>query len=241
MIEPPPSPETELDFTLDVIQTHGRLFYAYQNCLGKRSLKAGYWPAQKGWYTLALWAVTLTSIWTLPLYFNERWPLWAIFIQVAIWCALGRYCHMQQLQDDLLALGIIGERTKQPWRLHDPLLRLMWFHSHVTEREKITHNQIKLCVEFADYVTKDAPPSSTSYFRHPLTLLIIGIGVYAFNSNLALHSTVADAEKIFSHTLKLVVQAIGFGMWLHAWRYIEPERRWSFLRCLRWLELSMRP
>jgi hypothetical protein len=237
----PALPETD---TLDVIQAHGKLYYAYQNCLRKRNLKAAYWPAQRRWYTLALWAVTLLLTLTVLLYFNERWVLWATLIQVVIWYPLARYCLMQQLQDDLLALGIIGERTKQPWKLHDSLLRLIWFHSYVTKQEKVTHDQIKRCVEFAECVSKDAPASSlAAYFRHPITLLIIGMGVFAFNSKLALHinSKGPEAEMFFTHTLEVIMQTLGLGIWLHICWYFEPERQWSFLRCLRWLELSMRP
>lgn len=242
----PGSPKSAA-FTLDLIKTHGRLYYGYEKCIGKKNLKAAYWPAEKGWHTFALWAVTLlmVSISLASFSFDEPWGSRTLFIQCAIllglYFPLSIYCIRQGLPDDFLALGITGEFTMQPWKIHGPILRLMWFHSYVTEREKINYDEIKRCIEFVDFINKDEP-SWTSFFRHPLTLLLLGVGAYAYNAKLGqyLNSTAPEPEK-FLKAFTSVIPVLGIALILYSWRHFGPERRWSFLRCLRWIELSMRP
>lgn len=235
------NPKHDAAFTLDLIKIHGRLYYGYEKCIGKKTLKAAYWPQEKGWYTFALWVVTIILL-ASP-YFDGPW---VIFIQFAIvlglYFPLSIYCIRQGLPDDLLAVGITGEFTMQPWKIHGPIIRLMWFHSYVTEREKISYDEIKKCLEFVDFISKDES-SWTSYFRHPLIILLVGIVVYAFNAQIGkyLNSATPEAEKFFSKALTVVIQLLGLGLMLYSWRHSGPERRWSFLRCLRWIELSMRP
>jgi hypothetical protein len=246
--QPRPIKRARSAFSLEAVRTHGRLFYAYQNCIGNRTLKAAYLPAQLRWYNVVLWAVTfLPPIILIPLGFLD-WPwAWSTpFIQVVVTSCLfvpiAKMCLLRGLSDDYAAVGVQGELTQQPLRLHGPLVRLMWFHDLVAKQENISHQQVKMSIELLELSAKDSPPSWTSYFRHPLPLLILGIVVFSLNARISqLVQKAADAEGILVMVGIVVAWLLGTGWVLYSWRYSEPQSRWSFLRTLRWLELSMRP
>jgi hypothetical protein len=234
-------------FSLEVIQNHGKLFYAYQKCIGNRTLKAAYLPAQIRWYTVALWVVTLLPpAVLLVLNFSDwRWSWAAPFIQLAIttglFFPLATFCLHRGLPEAYTAAGIKGDITMQPKQLHGPLIRLMWFYDLVSENTNITHQQIKMCIELVELRGKDSPPSPTSYFRHPLTLLVLGIVAFTLNAKISQwFQSAANAEMVLVTVGGLAAWILGLGGMLYSWRYSELEVRWSFLRALRWLELTMR-
>jgi hypothetical protein len=234
--------------SLEAIQIHGTLFYAYQNCIGNRTLKAAYLPGRIHWYTMALWGVTVFPpvILIFLNFYDWRWAWAAPIIQIAIttglFFPLAKFCIRRGLPDDYAAVGIEGNLTLQPKQLHGPLIRLVWFYNLVSGRTNITHQHVKTCIEFVELRAKDSPPSWTSYFRHPLPLLILGIVAYTLNAKIAqLFRSAADAEWVLVTVGVVAAWTLGLGGMLYSWRYSEPETRWSFLRSLRWLELLMRP
>ncbi|HJT50639.1 MAG TPA: hypothetical protein VJ734_01715 [Nitrosospira sp.] len=84
----------------------------------------------------------------------------------------------------------LGEATQQPRRLARALLYYGWFANDVRQKINPSVTQIEHCLAFIENNRKDKPPSWTSYFRHPLVVLIIGIFLYA------LHLKIADLMRL---------------------------------------------
>jgi hypothetical protein len=240
--------EAAPDSSLDVIRTHGRLYFAYQKCVGTRTLKAAYLPPTMHWYNWALWIVTFLPPLILGIlqYIGWHWawtsPLIQSVVTLGIYVPLGRLCIRWGLPEDYASVGIIGDSTLQPKAIHGPIMRLKWFKDLVTAREELDHARIKRAIEFVELIGKDAPPSSTSYFRHPLPLAILGIVVVTVNYKItALVQSALNAGTVMATIGLIAAWALGLGWLLYSLRYSAPQDRWSFLRALRWLELSMRP
>ena len=234
--------------SLELVQIHGQLFYAYQNCIGNRMLRAAYLPIRMRWYSFALWAVTILPpavlITLLFLDWRFAWasPLIQLAITFCLFFPLAKFCIKKGLPNEYTAAGILGDKTLQPSQLHGPWIRLMWFHDLVSRHESISHRHVKMCIELVESINKDCPPSWTSYFRHPLPLLILGIVAYTLNAEISrLLKSAANVELVLTGVGIIAAWLLGLGWMLYSWRYSEAQTRWSFLRSLRWLELMMRP
>ncbi|WP_312516814.1 hypothetical protein [Massilia sp.] len=235
--------------SLKAIATLGKLHYAYLNCIGNKTLKAAYLPQKIRWYTVALWATTIVpavAIAVLQFFVDPDWGWLGMLAQVAImlflYFPLAKYCIRNGLPDEHRELGITGVNTSHSAKLHLPFLKLLFFRRHVMNELQVGHEEIKTSIEVLELSTKDSPPSWSTYFRHPVPLLLISSLVVLINSRV---STWINATQMQSQTFLAVGLSItwvlSIGFILFTWRYSELESRWNFLRTLRWLELTTRP
>ena len=234
---------------LEIVETLGMLNYAFLHCIGNRTLKVAYLPKTVRWYTIALWLATIappSAAIALQTLWGEEWGWLAIFVEAALmFCVLfplAKYCIQRGLPNEHRILGITGTYTSHAKSLHLPLLKLLFFKRHIATRLELDHSSIKRCIEFLEVSTKDAPPSWSTYFRHPIPVLLISSFIVLVNVRL---SSWINAPEIPTQTLftvgLLLIWILGLGFMIFSWKYSDSETRWLFLRTLRWLELTMRP
>ena len=137
------------------------------------------------------------------------------------------------LSGDFTRSGIVGEATQQPRRLVLPLLIYGWFANDVRQKINPSVTQIERCLAFIENNRKDKPPPLTSYFRHPLVVLIIGLFIYTLNL------TIADLMRLEDwNVLGLVFICVLFllvaGLVFYPLSYAGAEDDWRFGRYVRW-------
>lgn len=232
---------------LDAVRLHGRLYHAYQNCVGYRTLKMAFLPPTMHWYNYLLWMSTAAPPLLLfaLLYLDWRFAWLNPFIQGAVMYIVVRpvvnLCLRMGFPKDYDAVGITGEGTSQPSYLHSSLLRLKWFQDKMFETEKPSKAQLELCISFIELVEKDSPPTGVAYFRHPIALLLLGVVVYLVNAKVGSMIThaIIDFERISILVGISVSWLFGMGWMVFSLKHARAESRWMFLRYLRWTALSM--
>lgn len=232
---------------LDVVRLHGRLYHAYQNCVGYRTLKAAFVPPALHWYNYLLWITTVVPpiiLFTL-LYLDWRFAWLNPFIQGVVMYVCVRpivnKCLKMGLPEDYSSVGITGTGTAQPSYLHSSLLRLKWFQDKIFATEKPSKTQIESCISFIELIEKDLPPTGVAYFRHPIALLLLGIVVYLVNAKVGSMITLAimSFERLSILVGISVAWTFGMGWLVFSLKHARAETRWIFLRYLRWTALSM--
>ena len=77
---------------LEIVETLGKLNYAFLRCIGNRTLKVAYLPQTVRWYTIALWLATIappSAAIALQTLGGEEWGWLAIFVEAALmFCVL---------------------------------------------------------------------------------------------------------------------------------------------------------
>jgi len=243
--------ETEIHSENDLksVEMVGKLHHAFIHCIGNITLRAAYFPPMVRWYTIALWLATIVppgAAWALQSLVGKDWDWVGLVLEVALMFGvlfpITKYCIRRGLPDEHRLLGITGKETSQDKSLHLPLLKLLFFKRYVRINLEINHEIIKRSIEFLELSTKDSPPALSTYFRHPVTLIVISSFVVIVNAKLSgwISATELDIQKFFAVGF-LFAWILLLGLMAYSWKYSESQSRWTFLRTLRWLELTTRP
>jgi hypothetical protein len=221
------------------IQLHGMLYYAYRHAVGWKLLKAGYWPARKGWQTWALWGLTgvllvMSFSPFCPITEVARWaPVMVPVLMLCVYYPLAEHSIRLGLSGDFARSGIVGEASQQPRRLTRTLLYYGWFANDVRQKLNPSVTQIERCLAFIESNRKDKPPSRTSYFRHPVTVLFIGSIIYALNSRVD-HLMRLEDWNVLGLVFTYVGLLLVVGWVFYPLGYSGAEDDWRFERYVRW-------
>lgn len=234
---------------LEAVEIVGKLYHAFIHCIGNKTLKAAYFPPRIRWYTIALWLATIVppgAAWALQLAVGKNWEWVGLVLEVALmFCVffpIARYCIRKGLPNEHRLLGITGKETSHGKSLHLPLLKLLFFKRYVRIKLDVNHETVTRSIEFLELINKDSPPPLSTYFRHPVPLIVISSFVVLINAKLSgwISNTELDIQNFFAMGL-LFAWILLLGLMAFSWKYSESQSRWMFLRTLRWLELTMRP
>jgi len=196
---------------LEIIEILGRLHHAFLHCIGNKTLKAAFLPQPIRWHTVALWLATIAppgAAFFLQATMGEQWGWLAIAVEVVLmFCVLfplAKYCIQRGLPQEHRVLGITGADTSHATSLHLPLLKLLFFKRYVDGRINLNHSHVKRCIEFLELSTKDALPSWSNYFRHPIPILLISSFFVLINAYLSKWLTSPDIQIQTFFTLGLL-------------------------------------
>lgn len=226
------------------IQLHGLLLYAYCHATGWKLLKAGYWPDRWGLHTWALWVLTGALLGMAfsplcPVTWVAHWvPVMVYVLMPCVYYPLAEYSISQSLSSEFARSGIKGEATQQRWWLRRTVLHYLWFADDVRQKINPSRKEIERCLAFIESNRKDKPPSWTSFFRHPLVVLTIGLFFYAFHLQIAESMQHAknfeEMNVILGEVFIVVLLLLALGWFFYSMFSNGPLDDWRFERCVRW-------